>query len=166
MSRTTRGKNNIVSVLCEGVAPRRNIEPMRKIPLRKVDLGEQTSFFDHVCWDCMQRECKTSKDIMKTDKNTFESRIAAGAKENMFSKKLDADLYFIMAMMLKIMQKHVSNDIARWRTKHHSNCTKLQLHALMTKIHDLLKNCQRMFSFSSPMWQTSVSHSSTSSSTH
>ena len=32
----------------------------------------------------------------------------------------------------KVMQRNVRSDIASWRTKHTSNCTKLQLHALMT----------------------------------
>ena len=31
---------------------------------KKVDLGEPTSFFDHVHFGCTQRECQTSKDIV------------------------------------------------------------------------------------------------------
>ena len=46
------------------------------------------------------------------------------------------------------MQRNVWSDIASWRTKQPSNCTKLQLHALMTitskkKNWDLLEKCQK-----------------------
>ena len=49
------------------------------------------------------------------------------------------------------MQRKVWSDIAKWRTKQPSNCTKLQLHALMTinvekKNWDLLENHQNMLS--------------------
>ena len=33
--------------------------------LKEVDLGEQTSFLDHVCFGCSQRECETSKGIVE-----------------------------------------------------------------------------------------------------
>ena len=32
--------------------------------MKEVDLGEPTSFFDHVYLGCTQRECKISKDIV------------------------------------------------------------------------------------------------------
>ena len=51
-------------------------------------------------------------------------------------------------MMWKVMQRNAWSDITSWRTKHHSNCTKLQLHVLMTinpkkKNWDLLEICQK-----------------------
>ena len=50
-------------------------------------------------------------------------------------------------MNWKVMQRKVRSHIASWRIKQPSNCTKLQLHALMTttskkKNWDLLENCQ------------------------
>ena len=49
--------------------------------MKELDLGEPTSFPDHVYLECNQRECETSKDIVKNYRNMFESRISAGAKK-------------------------------------------------------------------------------------
>ena len=62
--------------------------------MKDVDLGEPTSFFDHVCLGCTQRECQISKDIVVKCRDMLESRISAGAKEklpNRASGKLDAE---------------------------------------------------------------------------
>ena len=56
-----------------------NINPMWKILVKDVDLGEPTSFLDHVYLGCTQRGCETSKDIVDNYRNMFESRISAGA---------------------------------------------------------------------------------------
>ena len=45
----------------------------------KVDLGEPTSFLDHVYLWCTQGPCEISKDIVDNCRNLFESRISAGA---------------------------------------------------------------------------------------
>ena len=58
-----------------------NIEPTWKILMKDVDLGEQTSFLDHVYLGCTQRECQISKDIVANCRDMFESRISAGFKE-------------------------------------------------------------------------------------
>ena len=44
-------------------------------------------------------------------------------------------------MIWKVMQSNAWKDIASWRTKQPSNCTKLQLHALMT-INSRKKKCR------------------------
>ena len=59
-----------------------NIEPTWKILMDDVDLGEPTSFLDHVYLGCTQRECQISTDIVTNYRDMFESRIFAGAKEN------------------------------------------------------------------------------------
>ena len=41
-----------------------NIDPMWKVFMKEVDLGEPTSFLDHVYLGCTQGECQTSKDIV------------------------------------------------------------------------------------------------------
>ena len=46
------------------VGKKQNIDPMWKVPVKDVDLGEPTSFFDHVVLGCTQRKCETSKDIV------------------------------------------------------------------------------------------------------
>ena len=50
--------------------------------MKLVDLGEPTSFLDHVYLGCTQRECKTNEKVIEEFKKMFESRICAGATEN------------------------------------------------------------------------------------
>ena len=52
-----------------------------KLQMKDVDLGEPTSFLDHVYLGCAQRECQISTDIVDNYKSMFESRISAGAME-------------------------------------------------------------------------------------
>ena len=40
---------------------KQNLDPMRKLLNKEVDLGEPTSFLDHVHLDCTQRQCEISK---------------------------------------------------------------------------------------------------------
>ena len=44
---------------------------------KEVDLGEPTSFLDHVYLGCTQRQCEISKDIEDNYRAMFESRISA-----------------------------------------------------------------------------------------
>ena len=80
--------------------------------MKDVDLGEPTSFRDHVYLGCIQRECKTNKDIVDNYRAMFESRMSAGGTE-----------LFIIQRTLKI---------ANWRTKLLNNDTQSQLHELTT----------------------------------
>ena len=43
--------------------------------LKNVDLGEPTSFLDHVYLGCTQRECQIRKDIVDNYRSMFESMI-------------------------------------------------------------------------------------------
>ena len=52
-----------------------------KILNKEVDLGEPTSFLDHVYLVCTQRQCGISKDIVDSYRTVFESRISAGGAE-------------------------------------------------------------------------------------
>ena len=54
-----------------------NIDPMWKLLNKEVDLGEPTSFLDHVYLGCTQRQCQISKDIVDNYRTMFESRISA-----------------------------------------------------------------------------------------
>ena len=69
---------------------KQNIDPMWKELMRDVDLGEPTSFFDHVYLGRTQRECETSKDIVDNERSMFESRIAAGAMEKLSEARRDS----------------------------------------------------------------------------
>ena len=56
---------------------KQNIDPMWKVLNREVDLGEPTSFLDHVYLGCTRRPCEISKDIVDSHIAMFESRISA-----------------------------------------------------------------------------------------
>ena len=56
---------------------------MWKVLNKEVDLGEPTSFLDHVHLGCTQRQCEMSKDIVDNCRTMFESRISAGATEKL-----------------------------------------------------------------------------------
>ena len=60
---------------------KQNLDPMLKIFVKEVDLGEPTSSLDQVYLRCTQRECKTSKDIADNFKDLFEFRMSAGGVE-------------------------------------------------------------------------------------
>ena len=51
---------------------KQNINPMWKVLDKEVDLGEPTSFLDHVYLECTQRHCEISKDIVDNHRNMFE----------------------------------------------------------------------------------------------
>ena len=59
----------------------KNIDPMWKVLNKEVDLGEPTSFLNHVYLVCTQRQCEKSKDIVNHYRTMFESRISARATE-------------------------------------------------------------------------------------
>ena len=62
---------------------KQNINPMWKLLNKEVDLGEPTSFLDHVYLRCTQRQCEISKDIVDNHRTMLESRISAGAIEKL-----------------------------------------------------------------------------------
>ena len=60
---------------------KQNINPTWKVLMKDFDLGEPTSFLDHVYLGCTQRVCQISKDIVDNYRSIFESRISAGLQE-------------------------------------------------------------------------------------
>ena len=109
---------------------KQNIDPMWKVLVKEVDLGEPTSFLVHVYLGCTQRQCETSKDIVDNYRTMFESRISAGGVEKLLSLKIFVFLHGLMTWL--VMQRSVWNDIVSWRTRRHNNSTKYLLHASMT----------------------------------
>ena len=127
---------------------KQNIDPMWKVPLKEVDLGEPTSFLDHVYFGCTQRDSQISRDIVDNYRKMFESSISAGAKESYFVQGNLTQTFPDGAMIWKVMQRNVWSDIANWRTEQLNSYTTSQLHALMTinskkRNWDLLENCQK-----------------------
>ena len=62
---------------------KQNLDPMWKVLNKEVDLGEPTSFLDHVYLGCTQRQCEISKDIVDNYRTMFESRISAVRTEKL-----------------------------------------------------------------------------------
>ena len=60
---------------------KQNLVPMWKLLNKGVDLGEPTSFLDHVYLGCTQRQCEISKDIVENDRAFFFG--SAGAAEKL-----------------------------------------------------------------------------------
>ena len=91
-----REKRLFLSVYVDDVklaGKKQNIVPLWKVLMKDVDLGEPTSFLDHVYLGCTQREFQSSKDIVDNYRSMFESKISAGATEKLLcSRKPDADI--------------------------------------------------------------------------
>ena len=60
---------------------RKNFNLMSKKLMKLVDLGEPTSFLDHVYLGYDQRECKSNESVIEEHKKMFESRVSAWATE-------------------------------------------------------------------------------------
>ena len=94
--------------------------------MKDVDLGEPTSFLDHVHLGCTQRECQISKNIVDNYMSMFESRISVGVVENYQKLKLQRNLMpeTISSWshdMEGHAQKNAWKDIANLRIKQLSN---------------------------------------------
>ena len=81
-----RRKRIFLSVYVDDIklaGKKQNINPMWKVLNLGVDLGEPTSFLDHVYLGCIQRQCEICKDVVGNHRTMFESRISAGATEKL-----------------------------------------------------------------------------------
>ena len=81
-----REKGLFLSVYVDDIklaGKKQNLDPMRKLLNKEVDLGEPTSFLDHVFLGYTQRQCEISKVIVDNDRTMFESRISAGGTEKL-----------------------------------------------------------------------------------
>ena len=62
---------------------KQNINPLWKSTQQEIDLGEPTSFLDHVYLGCTQRQCEISKDTVDNYRTMFKSRVSARATEKL-----------------------------------------------------------------------------------
>ena len=82
---------------------------MWKVLNKEVDLGEPTSFLDHVYLGCTQRHCEISKDIVDTYRAMFESRISTGETE-----KLPYSKNFRISSWSHDMEGHAKKCVERY----------------------------------------------------
>ena len=81
-----REKGLFLSVSVDAIklaGKKQNIHPMWKVLNKEVDLGEPTSFLDHVYLGCTQRQWEIRKDIVDNYRTKFESRISAERTEKL-----------------------------------------------------------------------------------
>ena len=67
-----REKGLFLSVYVDDIklaGKKQNINPMWKVLNKEIDLGEPTSFLDHVYLVCTQRQCEISKDVVDNLQN-------------------------------------------------------------------------------------------------
>ena len=132
---------------------KQNIDPMWKVLNKEVDLGEPTSFLDHVYLGCTQRQCEISKDIVDNYRTVFESRISA-----VWAEKLPFPQIFRISSWsydMEVMPRSVWNDIVSWQTRQHNNSAKYLLPCIHFKarrieicrriVTSMLSNCSEMF---------------------
>ena len=145
---THRQKGLFLSMYVDDIklaGKKQNLDPMWKVLNKEVDLGEPTSFLDHVNLGCTQRKSEISKDIVDNYRTMFEFANFRGKKWNSLSLKIWVSLHGLMIWL--VIPRSVWNDIVSWRTRRLSNFTKYLLHASMTttskkKKQNLLENCQ------------------------
>ena len=107
-----REKGLFLSVYVDDIklaGKKQNLDPMWKVLNKEVDLGEPTSFLDHIYLGCTQRQCEISKDIVDNYRTMFESRISAGEQRNHHSPKIFVFLHVLMTWL--VMQRSLWNDI-------------------------------------------------------
>ena len=94
-----REKGLFLSVCVDDIklaGKKQNINPMWMLLNKEVDLGEPTSFLDHVYLGCSKKQCEISKDIVDNYRTMFESRISAGATEKTI--RIGNNEYFYMVL--------------------------------------------------------------------
>ena len=107
---------------------KQSINPMWKVLNQEVDLGEPTSFLDHVYLGCTQRQCEISKDIVDTHRTMFESRITAGRTE-----KLPCSENLSISSWSYDMEVHAKKCVERYCEL--ANKTTQQLYEVSTPLH-------------------------------
>ena len=126
-----REKGLFLSVYVDDIkltGKKQNFDPMRKVLNKEVDLGEPTSFLDHVFLGCTQRQCEISKDIITEPCSNRE--FPRGQLKNFHSPRIFVFLRDLMTW--KVMRRNVWSDIVSYQTRRLNNSTKYLLHASMT----------------------------------
>ena len=107
-----RKKRLFLSVYVDDIklaGKKQNIDLMWKVLNKEVDLGEPTSFFDHVYLGCTQRQYEISKDIVDNYRTMFESRISAG-----WTEKLPYSENFRISSWSYDMEGHAKKCVERY----------------------------------------------------
>ena len=105
-----REKGFFLSVYVDDIklaGKKQNLDPMWNVLNKEVDLGEPTSFLDHVYLGCSQRPCEISKVFVDNYRTMFESRVSAGATEKMpCSENLSISSWSYEGHAKKCVERH------------------------------------------------------------
>ena len=102
-----------------------------KYLLKEVDLGDPTSFFHHVFFGLhSRRECDNEQSYCRQlQKYVWIQNLRRSSKKGYLILGNLAQTFPLGPMIWNVMQRNVWSDIATWRTKQPSNCTKLVTNA-------------------------------------
>ena len=109
---------------------KQNLDPMWKLLNKEVDLGEPTSFLDHVYLGCTQRQCEKAKILWTTTEPCLNREFPREELKNFHTPRILVFLRGLMAWL--VMPINVWNDFVSWQTRRLSNSTKYLLHTSMT----------------------------------
>ena len=162
-----REKGLFLSVYVDDIklaGKKQNLDPMWKLLNKEFDLGEPTSFLDHVYLGCTQRQCEISKNVVDNYRNMFESRISVGATE-----KLPCSENLSISSWSYDMEGHAEKCVERYcelanettqqfvqsRNTTHGwpSIERKRKWISRTIIHSLLTNCSEMSIFGS-FWES------------
>ena len=131
---------------------KQNLDPMWKVLNKEVDLGEPTSFLDHVYWGCAQRQCQISKDIVTITEPRSNREFPREEQRNCHSLKTFVFLHGLLTR--KVKQRNVWSDVVCLQIRRLNNSTKYLLPASMTttskkkeicwSVTSMLPNCSEM----------------------
>ena len=127
-----REKGLFLSVFVDDIklaGKKQHIDPMWKVLNNEVDMGEPTSFLDHVHLGCTQRQCEISKDIVDNYRAMFESRISA-----VWTETLPYSEIFCISSWSYDMEGHAKKCVERYCEL--SNKTTQQLYKVSTTCID------------------------------
>ena len=75
---------------------KQNNDPMRKILMKDVDLGEPTSLLDHVYLGCTQRECQTSKYCRQLQKYVRIQNLCCSCRKTTSLREIGCTYFFMV----------------------------------------------------------------------
>ena len=108
---------------------KQNIDPMWKVLNKEVDLGEPTSFLDHVYLGCTQRPCEISKDVVDNYRTILNHEFPRGELKNYHARKI-----FVFLRGPTIWEGHTKKCVERYCEL--ANKTTQQLYKVSTPCID------------------------------
>ena len=120
-----REKGLFLSVYVDDIklaGKKQNIVPMWKVLNKELDLGEPTSFLDHVYLGCTQRQCEIMI-LWTITEPCLNPDFLREQLQNYHARKICVFLRGLMTWL--VMQRNVWNDIVSWQTRRPNNSTRV-----------------------------------------